>query len=505
MTMMRLRLFAALLVVSIPLAAQRVDPAAVDRLATQTMEAWRLPGMAVAVVKDDRVIYAKGFGVRDLTAGGPVTHDTLFQIASTSKAFTTTAMAMLVDQDRMEWDDPVREHIPYFRLSDPCADSLVTLRDIVSHRTGLKRHDELWDYTTWSREEIVRRAGAVDLTRPFRTTYQYQNIMFMAAGEAVASAAGMPWDRFVAERIFTPLGMKNSVIAEAEWERMDRATSHRYDPADKTFRSWPTHAYESLGPAGSIKSSARDLAQWVRFQLAGGTIDGRRLLSEKALKETWKPHTVLPASSESLEDNPETHINTYGLGWRVQDYRGELLVSHGGALNFHRAQVAFLPELNAGVVVLTNVNRGYGIIGLRNALLDHLIGEETRDWNAYFLEREKKLDDESAKSKKEREAKRHRDTRPSRALSAYAGTYSNPAYGDVEVSLAGDDLVLSWQRLRMPLTHYHYDTFSAVDEAEDVDERITFTLGSDGEVRALALFGEQFTKKKKEQAADASS
>ena len=458
------------------------------------MDSWQLPGMAVAVIKDDQVVYVKGFGVRELGGNAPVTADTLFQIASTSKAFTTTSMAMLVDEKKMSWDDPVRKHLPYFQLSDPCADSLVTLRDIVSHRTGLKRHDELWDYGTWSREEIIRRIGKVELTKPFRSAYQYHNIMFMTAGETVASASGMPWTQFVDTRIFQPLGMKNTVVAESDWLRKERASSHLYDPATRSMRVRPTTDYESLGPAGSIKSSARDLSQWVRFQLNGGTIDGKRLLSEKALKETWKPHTVLPTGDDPDEDNPVTNINTYGLGWRVQDYRGERLVSHGGALNFYRAQVALLPEHRAGVVVLTNINRGYAIIGLRNALLDLLIGGETQDWNAHFLAHDRKLDEEAAKSKREKEAKRHRDTKPSRELSAYAGTYSNAGYGDVVIAVEGDHLTLNWQRLKAPLTHYHYDTFSLVIPDEDLDERVSFSLDADGGVEELSLFGESFER-----------
>ncbi|HET7705099.1 MAG TPA: serine hydrolase [Thermoanaerobaculia bacterium] len=474
--------------------AKTPDTARIDALAQATVDAWRLPGMAVAVVKDDKVVYLKGYGVRDLKDAGRVTPDTLFHIASTSKAFTTTAMAMLVDEKKMSWDDPVRKHLPWFQLSDPCADSLVTLRDIVSHRTGLKRHDELWDYGAWSREEIIRRIGSVELTKPFRSAYQYHNIMFMTGGETVAAASGMPWSQFVTTRIFQPLAMKNTVIAHDEWLRKEHAASHRYDFATDAIRPYNDFDYESLGPAGSIKSSARDLAQWVRFQLAGGAIDGKRLLSEDALKETWKPHTLLPVNDESRDDNPVTNINAYGLGWRVQDYRGEMLVSHGGALNYHRTQIALLPEQKAGVVVITNINRGYAIIGLRNALLDMLIGKETQDWNAYFLAHDRKLDEEAAKDKREREAKRHRDTKPSRDLSAYAGKYSNRAYGDVTITVEGDHLVMSWQRVKTPLTHYHFDTFSGVIEDLDFDERITFDLGPDGDVQTLEMFGEEFKK-----------
>ena len=462
------------------------------------MSAWQLPGLAVAVVKDDRVVYLKGLGVRVAGESAPVTPDTLFQIASTSKAFTTTAMAMLVDEKKMSWDDPVRKHLPYFQLSDPCADAQVTLRDIVSHRTGVARHDDLWDYTDWSREEVIRRIAMVDLTRPFRASYQYHNIMFMAAGEAVASAAGVPWEEFVATRIFRPLGMNNSVVSEAEWMRSERAAPHRWDYDTERVKRWHTNDYSSLGPAGAIKSSARDLAQWVRFQLAGGAIDVKRLISEEALAETWKPHAILAPDQSTAGDTPLSHFNTYGLGWRVQDYRGEPLVWHSGSLNSYRAQVAFLPQRKAGLVLLTNIGRGYGIIALRHALLDLLIGKGTRDWNTHFLAHERKLEEEAETKKAEREAKRQRGTNPSRELSAYTGRYVSPIYGQAEVRLQEGRLAIEWERLRMPLEHYHYDTFSTVVEAWDVDERVTFDLGPDGEVRSMSLFGQEWQRKNDE-------
>jgi CubicO group peptidase (beta-lactamase class C family) len=483
------RLLILAFLIAISTQAQTIDSAAIDRLARESMAAFQLPGMAVAIVKDDRVVYAKGFGVKEIGGTTPVTADTLFQIASTSKAFTTTAMAMLVDEKKMRWDDRVSQHVDYFRLSDPCADSLVTLRDIVSHRSGVSRHDELWDYTTWPREDIIRRIGSAKLTRPIRAAYQYNNIMFMTAGEAVSAASGMPWETFVKTRLFEPLGMRNTVVSEEDWVRADHASSHRYDWDTRTVSVHKTNPYDSLGPAGTIKSSARDLAQWVRFHLADGTIDGKRLVSPEALSETKKPQVVL---STDRDDYPETNISTYGLGWRVQDYRGELLVWHSGSLNFFRAQVALLPKARAGVVLLTNMNRGYGIIALRNGLLDALIGEGTRDWNAYFLAHEEKLEANAKKSKAEKDAKRVKDTKPSRSLDAYAGTYSGPAYGDGRVDLVDGQLVLTWHRLRLPLTHYHFDTFTATNKVEEIDEQVTFALGADGQVKSLSVFGEEF-------------
>ncbi|HEV8658540.1 MAG TPA: serine hydrolase [Thermoanaerobaculia bacterium] len=482
---MRLIRVLFLIALSPALLAQSIDTAAVDRLARATMARWKVPAMAIGIVQNDRVTYLKGFGA---------TPDTLFQIASTTKAFTTTAMAMLVDEKKMSWDDPVRKYIEYFHLADPCADSLVTLRDIVSHRSGLSRHDELWDYTGLSREDIIRHVGTIKLTKPFRSAYQYSNIMIMTAGEAVASAAKMPWSDFVKTHIFDPLGMHDTVVSKADWERSEHATGYGYDAKKDLVVAQPAQPYESLAPAGTIKSSARDMVQWIRFHLNDGLVDGKRLVSAEALNETKSPQTIVPLVGDAKEENPETNLSAYGMAWRVQDYRGELLISHGGALNGFRTQVDLLPKQHAGFVVMANLGRGLAVIAMRNALADMLLGKPARDWNGYYLALDAKERASAETKKRERDAKRHLDTKPSRELAAYAGTYTNAAYGPCVVTLEGDHLALQYGRLKLPLTHYHFDTFSAVDEEEDIDEQIVFSLDADGDVKKLTLFGEEFSR-----------
>jgi CubicO group peptidase (beta-lactamase class C family) len=470
-----------------------------DKAARDAAAAWQFPALAVAVVQDDKVIFVKAYGVKEIGKAEPVTADSLFQIGSTTKAFTTTAMAMLVDEKKLDWDDSVRHHIDYFRLADPCADSLVTLRDIVSHRTGLSRHDELWDNSPLSRQEILHRVAAIKPSRPIRAAYQYNNIMFMAAGDVVAAASKSTWDDFVRTRIFEPLGMTSTRTAFADWAPSDHATGHRFARGAISVQTALDDT--NVGPAGSIKSSARDMAQWLRFQLAGGAIGDKRLVSEEALNETRAPLMALRIDKQSRENNPFTHVQSYAMGWNVQDYRGETLVSHGGALNGFRTAVALLPDRNAGVVVMANVGRGLGVTALRNALLDEILRVDrlkpvaTRDWNAVYLAAEKKADERAERAKTDREAKRIKDTRPSRDLAAFAGTYHDDAYGDAVVALENGGLVFRWSRMAIPLTHYHYDTFLAVDEELDVDETVQFALGSDGAVKTMSLFGQEFVRK----------
>ena len=476
-----------LFLLSIAAAAQNFDKAS-----RQAMAAWQFPALAVAVVQDDKVVFLEAYGVKELGKPDPASVDTLFQIGSTTKAFTTTAMAMLADEKKLSWDDPVRQHLQYFHLSDPCAE--VTLRDIVSHRTGLSRHDELWDNSGLSRDDILHRVAGLELSKPIRTAYQYNNIMFMAAGEVVAAASKMTWDDFVRTRLFEPLGMTHTRTAFADWAASDHASGHAFTHGATKPRAADDDT--NLGPAGAIMSSARDMAQWLRFQLAGGVVDGKRLVSEAALSETRAPLTPIRIEDETRVVNPFTHVQSYAMGWNVSDYRGELLVAHGGALNGFRTQVAMLPERNAGIVVLSNSARGLGAVALRNALLDQLLhASPPRNWNETYLFVEKTADERAEKAKADREAKRVKDTHPSRDLAAYAGTYHDAAYGDATVALENGALVFRWQRLTIPLAHYNYDTFLAVSEPDDVDETVQFTLGSDGSVKSMSIFGQELARK----------
>lgn len=470
------------------------DTKAVDRVMLATMKAWQIPGAAVAIVKNDRVVYVASYGVKDLAARTPVSVDTLFQIASTSKAFTTTALAMLADEGKLSFDDPVRQHVEYFRLADPCADAQVTIRDIVSHRTGLARRDELWDNTPLTREQVIRSMGSIELSKPFRGAYQYQNIMFIAAGEVVARASGQSWDDFVRARIFKPLAMTRTVTSDAEWNASDHATGYRYDWKKDSIAPQRPIDTATIGAGGAIKSSARDMANWLRFQLANGVFEGTQLVSAELLNETKAPHTTLRLENSTRDTHPESNVLTYALGWSVQDYRGELLVSHSGALNGFRTHVDLLPRRNTGFVVLSNLGRGMALVSLRNSLADMLTGKPSRDWNAYYLMVDRKADEKAEKEKAERKAKRKSGTSPSHSLDGYAGIYENRAYGRANVTLVNGGLVLQWNQLTIPLTHFHYDVFSAESEYDDVDEEVTFALGTDGDVASLTLFGESFRR-----------
>jgi CubicO group peptidase (beta-lactamase class C family) len=467
--------------------------ARLDAIAETALREWRFPGIAIAVVQDDRVSYLAAHGVKRVGGDDPVSPDTLFEIGSTTKAFTTTALALLADEKKLDWDDPVRKHVPWFHLDDACGDALVTLRDIVSHRTGLGRRDELWDAARYSRTEFLRRIGSLPLSRPFRSSYQYSNMLYVLAGEVVASVSGMPWEAFVRSRLFEPLGMQRSAISLAEWNAADHAIGHYLDRAQDRIAVQVFNDYENIAPAGAIKSSARDMAQWLRFQLAGGALDGKSLLSSEALAETRRPHFPLQPDPELTE----TNLQSYALGWIVSDYRGTLLVSHGGALNGFRAQVALLPRLRAGVVVLANAGLGRGVTAARNAILDELLGlPPARDWNAWYRAAEAKDLEKRAAARAEQESKRPRDIRPCREPAAYAGRYEQAGYGEVQIELVeGGGLLLRWRRVGIPLRHFAFDTFLARDDAEDIDELVRFRLDEYGAVRAFQMFDLEFARK----------
>ncbi|HYZ82858.1 MAG TPA: serine hydrolase domain-containing protein, partial [Bryobacteraceae bacterium] len=395
-----MRLPLLLFCVTFSLAGQTIAPEQIDTLVEAAMKAWKVPGASVAIVQQDRIAHVKGYGIRELGKEDKVTADTVFAIASVSKAFTTTAMAMLVDEGKMNWDDPVSKYLPWFRLSDPLASSAVTLRDIVSHRTGLTRHDALWIGSPWTREELIRRTATLKLSKPFRSAYQYQNLMFTTAGEVVAASSGKSYEEFVRTRIFEPLGMKKACFNVEEAQKSpDFAAAHdRGDPEPKLGK-WRN--VDNIGGAGEINASARDMAQWLRLHLNDGMYDGKRLVSAKNLEETRMPHTPQRLDGITRAYNPETNLMTYGMGWNTYDYRGQYVVSHGGALSGFRAHLTLLPKYKVGFVILSNLGGTQMPEALRNTFIDSMLGLPARDWNAEFQQVAAKAEAEDKKRKQQ--------------------------------------------------------------------------------------------------------
>jgi CubicO group peptidase (beta-lactamase class C family) len=481
------------------LLAGPVEEAAVDALVKDTLKAWQVPGVAVAVVHKDKVVYLKGHGVKELGKADPVTPDTLFAIASCSKAFTTTAMAMLVDDGKMAWDDPVRKHVPAFQLSDPLVDAEVTLRDLVSHRTGVRSHDLLWYRSPFAQEERIRRLAHLPVDKPFRASFHYQSSMFTVAGHAVASAGKMSWPDFVRRRVLEPLDMKDVVLTTPEVEKAaDHASPHRRDNrGDVELMSWYT--IEQPEPAGSVAAGVRDLAKWVRFHLGDGRWDGKRLVSAKNLAETHTPQTIIPLKGVPKDQNPESTQMRYGMGWVVQDYRGRPVLNHGGAIDGFRSFFVLFPEDKLGLVLLNNLDRTTMNFALANNLADLVLGLPKRDWNGYYLNLAKKAAGDAAEELREKLAKQDANARPSREAAAYVGKYEHPAYGVAEVTLENGGLVWKYTGFRGPLEHVRYDTFLL-----DVDRLppalVNFTLNRDGEVSVMNVAeptGVEFTRVKR--------
>lgn len=464
-------------------AASKLDRAGVEAVAKDSLERWQAPGLAVVVVLGDEV-FVQGFGMREKGKDAPVTPDTIFALASITKAFTATAVGILADDGKADWDDPVRKHLDWFRLEDPLADRDVTLRDLLCHRTGVGRHDVLWYRAGWPIEETVRRMAHLEPANSFRSRYQYNNLAYAAAGLAVGQAAGKPWHEFVRERIFTPLGMKNAVFTATEAKaRPDHATPHRRDPI-----SWYPDE-KQVRASGSIKASARDMVPWLQMQLGGGQYEGKRVISAASLAETHKPQIVAPMGAAAAKMAESTQ-SSYGLGWHVADYRGYRVIDHGGSNDGFRGRVILVPRARLAIALLTNCEEGDMLAAAGNRLLDHLLGLKPKDWAAFYKKKPK--GDPAPK------VTRKTGTKPSRELSAYAGKYRDPAYGELVIEEKGKELYLAWSSFRVPLSHFHYDTFQAKakDEANRRmnDELATFALDEDGNVGRVQFLGRTFRR-----------
>lgn len=396
----------------------------------KSMKEMQVPGAAVGIVQDGKVALAKGFGWRDVKRGLPATADTQFAIGSCTKSFTALGVAILVDEKKLEWDRPVREYLPWFRMYDPIATELITPRDLLTHRSGLPRHDFIRFSTPLSREELVRRIRYLPNNTTFRDHYQYNNLMYVTAGYLAGVIAGSTWEDLVCERIFRPLGMENSTVRVTDMQRAaDFAKPHEY--SGDSVREVDFYDYQTfgVGPNGAVNSSVNDLLKYVRFYLDRD----QKLISAAARRELWKPVTVTPDS-------------TYALGWNVYSDRGHKVVSHGGAITGFTAHITLLPDDRVGIIVLNNLSSAFPTV-MAQGLMERLLGLAPLQER---VERQARVRTEPRKIS---------NTKASLPLAGFAGDYSHPAYGVIKVSENGSGLRVTFAATTVDLKHYHYDTW----------------------------------------------
>ena len=458
-----------------------------DAYVEQALRDWGVPGMAIAVVRNDSVVFIKGYGVRELGKPARVDARTLFAIGSSTKAFTAAALALLVDSGKVAWDDPVTKHLPWFELSDPYVTRELTVRDLVTHRSGLPRGDLAWYGSAFDQSEVLRRVRYLKPRWSFRSTYGYQNIMFLAAGEVVEAASGASWSDFLKARIFTPLGMTSTNTSVTALGDGDVATPH--DKIDDTVRAIAWRNIDNIAPAGAINSNVTDMAQWVRLQLGHGSYGGRRLISDSAVEEMHTPQIVVRMSKDARETFPDAHFMAYGLAWFLRDFHGKKFVGHGGAIDGMRAEVGLIPEARLGVVVLCNLGGTSFPVAIMHRALDAYLAAPPRDWSGSLLAMERKAEARADSTRRAFEAARVPDTRPSLPLEQYAGSYDDSLYGRLEIAEQGGKLVArKGPAFAGDLTHWHFDTFKVTWRDRRLgDTYVTFNIDVDGKVGSLEV------------------
>ncbi len=474
--------------------AEDAHAAELDAYIGKAMVDWNLPGLSIAIVHDGRPVYLKGFGVRELGKPDRVDEHTRFGMMSTTKAMVALAVAMLVDEGKLAWDEPVQKVLPWFEMPDAAFSRKLTVRDTLRHNAGLGPDaDLLWVRGDLDSRQILERVRELTPAYAPYSGFSYANVMYQVAGELVAAASGIPWDRFVETRIMQPLGMNESSASHAGMlaQHADNV-SVPYFEIDGKLRRVSDGSVDGVPAAGAAWSSASDMARWLAFLLADGQVDGKRLVSEKNFRELFAPQVLVPAEEfYPTAKLTRPHWISYGLGWFQQDYRGRFVAMHTGSIDGRTSIIGLMPEANLGVYVFGNADH----VELRHALLwkvmDLYTGAPQRDWSAELLGLYGELKAEGKKKKAERDAKRVTGTRPSHPLAAYAGTYSHPAFGDIEVTLEKRILTLRVGPLPEnsgPLKHWHYDSFRwHAGDGRQGEPDAQFGQSSDGSIDSLLL------------------
>jgi CubicO group peptidase (beta-lactamase class C family) len=454
-----------------------------DEIVNKGLEGLKVPGIAVAIIVEDQVILAKGYGFKDLENKVPMTPDTLLAIGSASKAFTVFALGTLVDEGKVDWDKPLRTYIPWFRLYDSFASERLTPRDTVTHRSGLPRHDLMWyNNTTISREDLVRRLAYLKPTADLREVYQYNNLMFLTAGYLVEVLTGKTWEDGVRAQVLNQLGMKRTNFSVVDSQK-DNDFALPYREREGKLEMMPFRGLTNMGPAGSINSSVNEMSNWVLVHLNGGKLRDKQIINPQTIQDMHLAHMPTGETPEI----PEVTPSDYGMGWFVDSYRGHGRVHHGGNIDGFSAMVSMLPQDRVGFVMLANKN-GTGLpeLLIRHAT-DLILGLETKDWIGEAAKSKVKGDEATKEAEKKKAARRVPNTKPSHGLDAYAGDYFNPGYGGLKVTVEKAQLAFVYNNISTPLEHWHFDTFNGLRAGDPVfeDTKLNFITDVNGNVARL--------------------
>lgn len=459
----------------------------VDKYFDSLLKEWNIPGLAIGIVYKDQLIYSKGFGYRDLEKKLPVEPTTLFPIASNTKLFTATAACMLAEEHKLSLDKPVKNYLPSLNFYTEELNAKVTLRDMLSHRTGLPRYDGLWVSAPYTRKELIEKISYMKPQLGFREGYIYNNVMFAASGATMEAVTGMSWEDIIRQKLFRPLQMNASCFNSSEM-KSNGNYSLSYFEDDSTKKVLPKQfeaQSEALGPAGTIKSNIEEMSHWMIAQLNGGRYNGANVIPVAAINQTMVPNTI--AEKESRW--PELSNSLYCMGRTIQTYKGYKITSHTGSIDGFYSNLTFIPQEHIGIFIVFNAVKAGSLRSVISLpVIDRLLSLPATPWSqryyqGYIFDR--------FQEKKERDslqALRVPGTHPSHAINAYTGIYTHPVYGDIKIELENNQLIFTFRTQRSVLYHFHYDQFVTNESKTDkADFRLSFLTNTKGDIQRISM------------------
>lgn len=461
-----------------------------DEYMAKVLKDWNGPGVGVGIVAGDKLVFAKGYGYRDYEKKLPFTPATVCPIASNTKLFTAVSAGMLVEEGKLTWDQPVRESVPSIRFYNEQLNNSVTLRDMLSHRTGITRHDTIWYKSDFTRKELFDRLKYLEPQEPMRQTFLYNNLMFAAVGYMIELQSGKTWEQFVRDRILDPLDMKATGYSISH---MVQQPEHGvgYTERRDSFELYKIPYYEDIegvAPCGAIVSNITDLSHWLIALMNDGKYNGKQVLPSEVLKQTLQPAIALPNVAAEQRGFWEVLNSAYGMGRQTAAYRGHLMTFHGGDLPGFHSQISFMPKEHIGVIVFIVGNHTaplYNLISYN--VYERLLGMDETPWIQRMLDIRLKGKEANKQARQKAGGGRVPNTKPSHALAEYAGEYDNPAYGVMKIAFKDNELLFDFHKIKMPLMHFHYDRFDTADDEQDGKWSVNFRTNPQGDVQQAVM------------------